>query len=146
MLPFYLEGQGITVLRDSLSECLNAAIYIVGREDGSGYSRSGQRKPLAQILTGTDPNKPLLLLDHQPQNVQEAEKAGVDVMFSGHTHGGQLFPAEFVTKSLFVIDRGLWTEGNFHLIVSTGLGTWGPPIRTSARSEIVEVNLNFSGQ
>lgn len=145
-LTSYLEGQGVNVLRDNLSEALDGKIYIAGREDRSGNFGSQQRKPLSDILKGIDPGKPLILLDHQPVNIEEAQSAGVDLMFSGHTHGGQLFPAQFFTKALFVIDRGLWTNGNFHLIVSTGLGVWGPPIRTSARSEIVAINVHFTGQ
>ncbi|NLI92956.1 MAG: metallophosphoesterase [Peptococcaceae bacterium] len=141
----FLENRGIKVLRDAFQEAIDGKVIIAGREDyRSRNAGSGQRKGLEEILAGTDPNKPLILLDHQPENIKEAQNAGVNLMLSGHTHGGQLFPAQFVTKSLFLIDRGVWTEGDFNLIVSTGLGLWGPPVRTSARSEIVEINLHFT--
>jgi len=141
----YLEEHGIHVLRDSITTALGEQIYIAGREDyRGGYVNSGKRKPLDQILAGIDHSKPLLLLDHQPQEVKEAQRSGVDLMLSGHTHGGQLFPAQWVTKAIFVIDRGIWRDGPFHLIVSTGLGLWGPPVRTNSRSEIVEINLTFT--
>lgn len=142
----YLEKLNIRVLRDAVME--NAGgIYIAGREDyGGGHFQTGSRKPLVQILTGINPEQPLILLDHQPQDIGEAKKAGVDLMLSGHTHGGQLFPAQWVTKAMFVIDRGQWNEGNFNLIVSTGLGLWGPPLRTSARAEIVVIDLHFTEQ
>lgn len=140
----FLRSKNITVLRDEITESVNDQIYIAGRNDyRSGHMDTKNRKPLNEFLEGIDPAKPLLLLDHQPQAVTEAKEAGVDLMLSGHTHGGQLFPAQLVTKALFVIDRGLWKEGEFHLIVTTGLGIWGPPIKTSAKSEIVEINLSF---
>ncbi len=141
-----LEAHGIKVLRDTAAEILGGKIYLVGREDyRSGHFNSSSRKSLATILSEADRSKPLLLLDHQPQAVDEAKEAGIDLMLSGHTHGGQLFPAQLVTQSIFVIDRGHWSEGNFNLIVSTGLGLWGPPIRTNSRAEIVEINLSFAG-
>lgn len=140
----FLYSQDLTVLRDELTESIGGKIYIAGRHDyDSGRVLGGKRKPLAEILTGTDPSKPLILLDHQPRDISEAKQAGVDLMLSGHTHGGQLFPLQLTTKSLFIIDRGILQEEPFHLIVSTGLGVWGPPIRTNSRSEIVEIDLTF---
>jgi len=140
----FLKDQGIILLRDEVAEVLDGKIYIAGRNDySSGRVLAGPRKSLADLLEGLDMSKPVILLDHQPQTVEETQQAGVDLMLSGHTHGGQLFPVQFFTKALFVIDRGLWQNGSFNLIVSTGLGTWGPPIRTSARSEIVEIDLHF---
>ncbi|ADY55921.1 metallophosphoesterase [Syntrophobotulus glycolicus DSM 8271] len=142
----HLQEQGVKVLRDQLDEILNAQIYIAGRSDYSGgQTKTSERKPLAEMLKGTDPSKPLILLDHQPQTVaiQEAKDAGVDLMLSGHTHGGQLFPVQWITKAIYIVDRGLWQDGNLNLIVSTGLGLWGTPVRTSSRSEIVEVNVWF---
>lgn len=141
----FLKSNGLAVLRDEITTSAEGKIYIAGRNDyRSGHFDTGNRKKLEEILRGIDPAKPLILLDHQPQAVAEAKETGVDLMLSGHTHGGQLFPAQFVTKALFLIDRGLWQEQNFHLVVSTGLGFWGPPIRTSSRSEIVEINLTFA--
>lgn len=140
----YLQAKGIILLQDDVTEAMDGSVYIAGRNDrSSGYNMVSARKPLAEMLQGLDPAKPVILLDHQPQDVEEARKAGVDLMLSGHTHGGQLWPAQIVTKRIFVVDRGLWQSGDFHLLVTTGLGVWGPPVRTSSKSEIVEINLNF---
>ncbi len=142
----FLQAQGVTVLRDEFRETMEGKLYLVGRNDyRSGHFNPENRKNLDEILLGIDSSKPIILLDHQPQDVTEAKEAAIDLMLSGHTHGGQLFPVQLATKSLFLIDRGLYQENSFNLIVSTGLGLWGPPIRTSSRSEIVEINLTFRG-
>jgi predicted MPP superfamily phosphohydrolase len=143
----YFQSLGLTALRDEATPGIEDKIYIAGRNDyGSRHVNMEQRKPLAEILFGLDTAKPIILLDHQPQAVSEAQEAGVDLMLSGHTHGGQLFPADLVTRSLFLIDRGLWQKDGFNLIVSTGLGYWGPPVRTNSRSEIVQIHINFTGK
>ncbi len=141
----YLQDKGIIVLRDQICESVNGQIYIAGRnEESLGHSSKDIRKPLSDILNDIDKSRPLILLDHQPKAVEEAEDEGVDLMLSGHTHGGQLFPIQFITKAIYVIDRGLWQKDSFNLVVSTGLGLWGTPVRTTSRSEIVVVNLSFA--
>ena len=69
--------------------------------------------------------------------------AGVDLTVSGHTHRGQLYPNHWVTQRLYEIDWGYLQKGSLHAIVSSGFGTWGPPVRTSAKSEIVEIKVKF---
>ena len=85
----YLSQKGIRVLVDEVSEAADGAIYVAGRNDygSSRMTEGGKRKPLADILEGIDNTKPIILLDHQPQDVKEASAAGVDLMLSGHTHG-----------------------------------------------------------
>lgn len=142
----YLEQKGIIVLIDQVTEAVDGTIYVVGRDDfGTGHMMNmGERRSLAEILIDVDRDKPIILMDHQPIEVQEASDAGVDLMLSGHTHGGQLFPVQFITKVMYIIDRGHWEDGDFNLIVTTGLGSWGPPIKTSSKSEIVVIDITFS--
>ena len=139
-----LRKSGITVLRDSFVNVEDRFI-VAGREDWDrtrfGY---GPRKPLADLLQGVDAKKPMLLLDHQPRNLAEPAAAGVDLQVSGHTHRGQLFPNQWLTGALYEIDHGHLRKGNLQVIVSAGFGTWGPPVRTSAASEIVEINVVFN--
>lgn len=143
----YLSQRGIKVLVDEVIDSVDGNLYIAGRNDyGSSRMTGVKRKPLTDILENIDEAKPLILLDHQPQDVKEASAAGVDLMLSGHTHGAQLFPLQIFTKALYIIDRGHWQEGDFNLIVTTGLGTWGPPIKTSSKSEIVIINITFTDQ
>ena len=82
-------------------------------------------------------------MDHQPKNLIDTEKQGIDLQVSGHTHKGQLFPASFITNRIYELDYGYLKKNNSKIIVSSGYGTWGPPIRLGSRSEIVEINLKF---
>ena len=138
-----LQSGGITVLRDSFFT-VGDRFVIAGRDDWDRVRFAGSpRKPLNEFLQGVDPKKPLLLMDHQPRNMAEASAAGVDLMMSGHTHRGQLFPNQYVTRSLFETDWGFLRKDAMNVIVSAGFGTWGPPVRTSAASEIVEIWVTF---
>ena len=85
----------------------------------------------------------MILLDHTPAHLEEAEHAGVDLQLSGHTHHGQLWPFQFFTKRIFEVSRGLHRRGLTHYFVSSGYGTWGPPVRTNSRSEVVLWTIEF---
>lgn len=139
-----LRSGNITVLRDSFFT-VGDQFIVAGRDD---WDRSrfadNPRKPLREFLSGVDPRKPLLLMDHQPRKLAEAAEAGVDLIVSGHTHRGQLFPNQWVTQSLYETDWGYLRKGKTHVIVSAGFGTWGPPVRTSAASEAVEIKVTFT--
>jgi predicted MPP superfamily phosphohydrolase len=102
-----------------------------------------KRKSLLYITKDLDKSKALLLMDHQPNNLDDAQKQGIDLQVSGHTHRGQLFPANIVTNLIFELDYGYLEKANSKYIVSSGYGTWGPPIRLGSRSEIVEINIQF---
>jgi len=71
--------------------------------------------------------------------------ATVDLQLSGHTHNGQFFPNHLITGRVFEIDWGHLSKETLQVIVSCGFGTWGPPIRTSGYSEIVEIRIKFVG-
>jgi predicted MPP superfamily phosphohydrolase len=138
----YLEEHGIKILRDSFTE-ING-VYIVGREDRSIKQFSGKRrKPLDEIMAGIDKSKPVILMDHQPVKLAEAEENGVDLQLSGHTHHGQLWPFNFITKKVYELSRGYKLKGRTHYYVSCGAGSWGPPIRTGNRPEILYIELAF---
>jgi predicted MPP superfamily phosphohydrolase len=104
------------------------------------------RKDLSTLLQGVDKKLPIILLDHQPYNLSEAEKNGVDLQLSGHTHKGQISPGNLITKKVYEVDWGYEKKGNFNIYVSSGVGTWGPPIRTGSHSEIVDIYINFMGK
>ncbi|MBZ9687692.1 metallophosphoesterase [Clostridium estertheticum] len=139
----YENSANFNLLRDKTVK-INNSFYLVGREDLSSerYSKS-KRKTMDELLSGTDKLLPIIVIDHQPVKFSEGEKAGVDLQFSGHTHNGQLLPANIVTKRLFENDFGLLTKGTYNVVVSSGAGTWGPPIRIGTSSEIVQVELEF---
>jgi predicted MPP superfamily phosphohydrolase len=138
----YLEDHGINVLRDT-SLLINNQFYIIGREDRDKTRVTGARKDIDQLIMSLDKSKPLIMLDHQPYNLEKAQEAGIDLQISGHTHHGQLWPFGYITKRIFELSRGYLQKENSHFIVSTGFGTWGPPVRTGNRPEILEINLTF---
>ncbi len=139
----YLTEHGVTMLRDS-SVKIGDGVYVVGREDISirGFTDK-TRKPLAELMAAVDKSYPVILMDHQPFRLEEAEVNGVDLQLSGHTHHGQLWPFNFITKKVYELSWGYKKKGNTHYYVSCGVGTWGPPIRTGNRPEIVNIKLIF---
>lgn len=91
---------------------------------------------------GYSRTKPSILMFHAPKNVELAKRAEIDLQLSGHTHDGQMWPFNLIAKWAHRgYGYGLFTEGDFNLVVSAGTGTWGPPMRTSARGEIVKIIL-----
>ncbi len=139
----YLTEHGIKLLRDE-AVLIDESFYVVGREDRSSNSFAGKkRKKLDELLTGLNKNLPVIVLDHQPFHLNEAEENQVDLQLSGHTHHGQLFPFNFITKKVYELSYGYLQKGNTHYYVSCGFGTWGPPIKTTARPEILLIELSF---
>jgi predicted MPP superfamily phosphohydrolase len=82
-------------------------------------------------------------MDHQPIRLREAVDNRVTLQVSGHTHHGQLWPVSLITRAAYECDWGLFKKGNTHFYVSCGAGTWGPPVRTSCRPEVVMLELHF---
>lgn len=140
---YHLAQSGITVLRDA-SVKVNNQFYIIGRDDlSSRRFTNGERKPLQSIMQDLDRSLPLILLDHQPANLIEADRQQIDVQFSGHTHRGQLFPNGLITRKMYEVDWGYLQKNHLQVIVSCGYGTWGPPLRIGNRPEIVLTTITF---
>ncbi len=137
---FFREA-GIQVLKEELVK-INESFYIIGRDDLRNYREPG-RKPIEAYVRETDPSLPIILLDHQPLELEQARNAGVDLQLAGHTHKGQVFPASLITAGIYELDWGLLQKDSYHLVVSSGYGTWGPPLRIGTRPEVVEITLNF---
>jgi uncharacterized protein len=141
----YLEAHGIRMLRDSCVE-IEGGVLLAGRQDRSSRQFGGQpRKSLDELLDGVAPGTPVILMDHQPFGLEEAESHGVDLQLSGHTHHGQLWPFNYITSAIYEVSWGYLQKGSTHYYVSSGVGTWGPPVRTGNRPEIVEITLTFNG-
>lgn len=140
----YLEEAGIKVLRDNYVK-VDDSFYIVGREDTShpSFANGADVKSLSRVMAGMDKSLPIILLNHQPRGLAEAAEQGVDLQLSGHTHRGQLYPIQFITGRMFEKDWGYLKKDSLQLIVSSGFGTWGPPIRIGNRPEIVDITITF---
>ena len=139
----YLREHGVIVLRDE-AHALPIGVTLVGREDRSVVQMArGTRKSVKDLLAGIDMTRPVILMDHQPFHLEEAERCGVDLQLSGHTHHGQLWPLNYITGAIYEVSKGYKKKGNTHILVSGGVGSWGPPVRTGNRPEILDLVLTF---
>jgi uncharacterized protein len=143
-LDKYMREMNLNVLRDS-SVLINESFYVVGRDDRSKVSFTGkQRKSLKEILTEVNKNYPIILLDHTPSKLVEAVNENIDLQFSGHTHNGQMFPINFITKWIYEVSWGYLKKEGTQFYVTCGVGTWGPPVRLGSYSEIVYMKIRFA--
>ena len=119
-------------------------LCVAGRRDRTDARRDEmERKSSEELLADVSEQRFCILTDHQPREMEENEQAGYDLMLSGHTHAGQMWPVGLIT-TLFDKDTfnyGRKTIGDMELIVSSGIGGWGYAFRTGKHSEIVVVHV-----
>lgn len=116
-------------------------LQIVGINYPERFSVLDLEKTI-QDLDGFDSQKPSILLYHSPYDVGKAKSAGINLELCGHTHGGQIFPIEWIDRLIYGrYYNGLHTDGNFSIYTSSGAGVWGPTMRTSASPEIAVITL-----
>ncbi|MET7696169.1 metallophosphoesterase [Streptomyces sp. NPDC005485] len=113
---------------------------LAGVNDLQGESE-GQGPDFGAALGDRDRARACVLLAHQPVQIHDAVRHGVDLQLSGHTHGGQLWPGNFVAELANPTVAGLERYGDTQLYVSRGAGAWGPPVRVGAPSDITVVEL-----
>ena len=130
-----LDETGITILRDDTVSI--GDVTIIGRDDRSNR----RRKQVAELMQGVNRDNYLILLDHQPYHLDEAEQNGVDLQLSGHTHRGQVWPLNWVTKKLYECDYGQYRRGNTDYYVSSGMGIWGGKFRIGTDSEYAVITV-----
>ncbi|WP_027087454.1 metallophosphoesterase [Cohnella panacarvi] len=133
-----LERGGIQVLYDETVD-VQGQFTLIGRRDKS----DNYRLPLEHLMNGVDLNNPAILLEHQPYEFDIARQAGIDLVVSGHTHRGQIFPGNLITDAIYENDWGYLKKEGMHTIVTSGFGFWGPPIRIGTRSELVSIHIQF---
>ncbi|MHC1739060.1 MAG: metallophosphoesterase [Ignavibacteriaceae bacterium] len=139
----FLKECKINVIKDSVV-VFDDFLQIAGRDDFSSSRFGGNnRKELTELLKTADRRKPLIMLDHQPHNLSDVIKHKIDIQLSGHTHHGQMFPGNLITSLIYEISYGYKKIGGTIFYVSSGVGTWGPPIRLGSKSEVVLINLKF---
>jgi predicted MPP superfamily phosphohydrolase len=143
----YLTEHGVVMLRDSIAKIADAFI-LAGREDISiegfvGKAHGQHRKKLGELIKDVDKSLPIILMDHQPLRLNDAVDHGVDLQLSGHTHHGQLWPFNFISNAVYEVSWGYLKKENTQFYVSCGVGTWGPPMRTGNRPEVVNIKLKF---
>lgn len=127
----FYDDAGIHLLIDSMA--VVGDICVIGRDDRTNVHRSS----LGKIMKKVDRSKYLILLDHQPYHLEQAEKCGIDFQFSGHTHYGQVWPINWITDMIYEDAFGSYQKGRTRYYVSSGLGIWGGKFRIGTRSEYV---------
>lgn len=132
-----LEDTPIGLLRDSIVT-LNSGIQIIGRDDRT----NPKRRPLEELVAECDKTKPIIVIDHQPYALAEADSLGVDFQFSGHTHRGQVFPLNLLTDRIYEQSHGYRHWSHAHIYVSSGLSLWGPPFRIGTHSDMAVITIN----
>lgn len=137
----FFEQSGIKMLKDQTIK-LADSFYLAGRnEKRSEFSGLlGQKNP-SELLSDLNHELPIILMQHQPNDLPMVELAGVDVSVAGHTHRGQMFPLNLLSRKKYEQSFGYQKIGKLQNIVSSGYGTWGPPIRLGSRSEIVLLEI-----
>jgi predicted MPP superfamily phosphohydrolase len=142
----YIESKGIRLLKDEII-ILPGGIQLIGRLDRDSFRFTGkERLSLEELMKDIDHSKPVILLDHQPFHLDESAKNGVDLQLSGHTHNGQLWPVNYITRLIYELSYGYMKKGDTQIIVSSGFGLWGPRIRSGSRSEVLLINIKFTGK
>lgn len=139
----YLTTHNIKMLQDT-AILINNSFYIIGREDKSiDRFTDRKRKKLSELIEGIDKSLPIILMDHQPFQLKEAEENEIDLQLSGHTHNGQLWPLNYLLKKIYELPWGYKRKGDTHYYVSCGAGGWGPPVRLGSLPEIVNIKIRF---
>ncbi len=132
---------GIRVLNDEMITLENG-LQLAGQDDATVRYLTGETPaPLTRILTQRKLEEPLILLCHRPTTFDESIRQGIDFQLSGHTHGGQFFPVNFLVRLLYKYPYGLYHRGNSFLYTSCGTGLWGPDMRFLTHNEIIEFTL-----
>lgn len=139
----FLRRSNIRLLNDEYV-VIDHRLVLVGRLDGSpigGYGDS-TRMPIPEVLKGLDDELPVVVMDHNPANMDEYADE-VDLILSGHTHKGQIFPGSLITGRMYTVDHGHYQKDpdSPHVIVTSGFGTWGMPMRVGTDSEILSIRL-----
>jgi predicted MPP superfamily phosphohydrolase len=131
-----LRNINLRILRDEIVDL--DGIQLVGID----FPANTGSKSLDSLLAQVDRHKPCIVLYHIPALVDTMKQLGVDLQLAGHTHRGQLWPFNYITKRVYDgLDYGLYTDGSYNLYTSCGAGTWGPPLRSGNRPEVVAIRL-----
>ncbi len=135
---------GWTLLRDEVTEIPGIdGLILAGRRDkmkpGDG---TDEREPIEELLKDADSDRKVLLLQHEPDDLEVLEEYGVGLSLSGHTHDGQIFPGNIWCRLVLDQSYGLKDWGAAKAIVTSGVGYYGPPLRVGTISEIVVIDLN----
>lgn len=131
---------GVLLLDDRTQELSikGVPMTVIGRYD----DHHQHRKSTAELMVGVDSTRPVILLDHRPSQIEENVKLPIDLQVSGHTHNGQVFPANFIVKALNRVAYGHEQIDGTHVLVSSGYGFWGVPFRLGSQAEVWIIEMH----
>src|SRR5574344_961334 len=138
-----LVDSNITLLKDDRL-LIDNSFYLIGRLDYEKLGIATSRLTPMEMTSFMDKSKPIIVIDHEPRELDELSSSGVDIDLSGHTHNGQVFPFTLLTNLLWPNGYGLKKYNNMYSIVSSGVGVFGPNMRVGTNSEVVIINVNFT--
>ena len=132
------------VLYDETAEIADGKVQIVGRIDGekAGDGTSNRMSP-AEVLSGIDPDKPVIVLQHEPVEFAALYENGADLAVCGHTHAGQIFPGNLIVPFFNKNAYGYKNVGGLDTVVTSGVGYYGPPMRIGTNSEVAVLTVHF---
>ncbi len=137
-----LKEAGIKILDDKVEQVKD--FYIIGRKD---YSKAGDgssnRLSIDKLVKQVDTNKFVIVLEHEPKDLENISKKKVDLHVAGHTHAGQFFPLTIGTSIIWSNNYGLKKYNNMNSVVTSGVGVYGPNMRVGTDSEVVIINAKF---
>ena len=138
-----LAENGVTILQDE-KVLLNGRVYVIGRQDRTARNRAG----MEELTAGLDGSAYMILLDHQPNDYDSEAASPVDLVLSGHTHGGHIFPCGIIGLLTGANDRryGTETRNGTEFVVTSGISGWAIPFKTGAISEMVIIDICGSRQ
>ena len=140
----FIENCGFTFLYDE-AILINDDFYIYGRPDEERPNFGNDSRLEAEKITeGLDLSKLIICVDHEPHDQKKLSAAGVDVDLNGHTHAGQLFPGNIIINFFWDIAYGYKNFDGMHNIVTSGVGLFGPNMRTFTKAEIAQVKIHLN--
>lgn len=143
----FVKAAEFTTLDDKVVSLASGSIQLAGRKDGEKAGDGTRNRMSAkELLKDVDKKKPVLVLEHEPVDYENLAKAGADMSFSGHTHAGQVWPGTIVTSMLNDMTYGLEDMHGMKVLVSSGLGFYGPPLRIGTNSEIVVCDITLGNK
>ena len=133
-----LEENHVTVMEDE-AILVDGRFYLIGRQDRSAWGRADMQT----LTAGLDASKYMILLDHQPNDYDSEQQAGVDLVLSGHTHGGHIWPVGQLATMGGLNDQLYGTErrGETDFVVTSGISAWAIPFKTGCISEFVVIDI-----
>ncbi len=134
----WISQSGMTVLKDTIIS-IDDKLWLIGRDDKDNE----KRKPIAELMKGFDTSKPCIMLAHQPANIKEACEYHIPLTICGHTHCGQIFPANLLSSFLYSNPYGMKTKDNCSSCTTSGLGLSGFPLRSGSHCEAIVFEIKI---